>query len=258
MCVIVYKPEGVLLPKDDVLEECFLSNPDGAGWMMRTRDDRVLIRKGYMNIDDLLDSIHGIRHLDDRELVIHFRWATHGSKSQGNTHPFPITKKKNMLRSLSTICDYALMHNGIINDVKNKDSTLSDTMCLVKLIAGSNEFTKYVQSTLKLGKYIIMDRRETRMYGKFIKENDCFFSNTSFRMDYLNQIQSYYGRAWKRADEVTIDLGVPYGNRKELIDWYNKKHGTKLMSIYDIIEDIEMLADLEEMKAMQGKKRVIP
>jgi predicted glutamine amidotransferase len=258
MCIIVYKPEGIVLPKDDVLEECFISNPDGAGWLMRTADDRVLIQKGFMSIDSLLDSIHSIRHLTDRELVIHFRWATHGSKSQGNTHPFPITKKKHMLRSLSTVCDYALMHNGIVSSVKNKDDTLSDTMCLVKLIAGSSEFTKYVQDILKLGKYIIMDSRETRMYGKFIVDSACFFSNTSYKFEYtyLNQAPSYGGR-WSCDDKIT-DIDISDGNRMELVEWYNKKHGTKCISIYDIIEDVEMLAELEEMKAMQGKKRVIP
>ncbi len=64
-----------------------------------------------MTVDALLQSLHSIPGLKDTELVIHFRFATHGDKTPGNTHPFPVTNKIHMLRKVRATVDHALVHN---------------------------------------------------------------------------------------------------------------------------------------------------
>ena len=36
MCIIVYKPAGKRLPSENILKNCFINNPDGAGIMIKT------------------------------------------------------------------------------------------------------------------------------------------------------------------------------------------------------------------------------
>jgi hypothetical protein len=51
MCIIVYKPKGIELPKEDILKNCFDNNADGAGYMYAHKG-KVLIHKGFMDWED--------------------------------------------------------------------------------------------------------------------------------------------------------------------------------------------------------------
>jgi len=100
MCQAILKPEGIVIRKRN-LEISFKGNPHGAGYAYREKDGTVWYSKGFMSFKKFwLD----YRKVQTKEAIIHFRWATHGGKEEGNTHPFVVGDNA------------ALIHNGILSD----------------------------------------------------------------------------------------------------------------------------------------------
>ena len=53
MCVILYKPKNVKLPKDNILFNCFMNNDDGAGYTYAVNNN-VIVKKGFLNYTDFI------------------------------------------------------------------------------------------------------------------------------------------------------------------------------------------------------------
>lgn len=111
MCIAIYKPADKKLSKE-LLENCWDSNPDGAGFMYN-HNGKLKITKGFMTFDRFFASFNNLQH---KTAVLHFRIKTHGKANEENTHPFFVAD------------NLGFVHNGIINKVStssNKD--MSDT-----------------------------------------------------------------------------------------------------------------------------------
>lgn len=103
MCLASFIPAGLTMP-DAYVREAVAQNPHGAG-IAYARDGEVHIVKGIFRVATLL------RHLESLAAyprAVHMRWATHGSVSKGNCHPFRVAR------------DCAVIHNGIITGYGSK------------------------------------------------------------------------------------------------------------------------------------------
>jgi hypothetical protein len=110
MCLIVHRPVGIKTPSD-WFDNALANNPDGWGIVAST--GRALsIARGL----DPKKFHTALKTFKDKEVLIHFRFATHGSVSVENCHPF-------------TICDggFAVVHNGVINIDTSSNEDLSDS-----------------------------------------------------------------------------------------------------------------------------------
>ena len=129
MCVAIYKPENIQTPSLDTLKKCWDANPDGAGFALCTGGDKyaIEIHKGYMTWKQFKAAFEKYRLADfARDMLLHFRIATHGGISPGNTHPFSLTKDVKLLKHTNVRTNYALIHNGILPIKPEGD--ISDTM----------------------------------------------------------------------------------------------------------------------------------
>lgn len=107
MCIICYKPANKDIPAA-ILRECFFRNPDGAG-VTYVDQSRIVIKKGIKTADELVELIDG---LQDRELVIHCRIASHGMVvNEDNCHPFYIAARVNE-ETKEPNFEYSVSHNG--------------------------------------------------------------------------------------------------------------------------------------------------
>ena len=144
MCIIAVKPKGVKITDQimNVLENCWIWNPDGAG-LMTPSANGISISKGFMDWDDLEQYLEVYNEeLSDSQVVFHFRWATHGLTNQENCHPFPITSDIDLLTSLEVDSKIGMVHNGIIDRCADVNSKISDTMKFCKFISNlPNNFT---------------------------------------------------------------------------------------------------------------------
>mgnify|MGYP007022380159 CR=1 FL=1 len=61
MCILLVKPKGVMIPSDETLQQCFKSNPDGAGIAYCTKDRKIVIKKGLMTYESLIAEVRDIQ-----------------------------------------------------------------------------------------------------------------------------------------------------------------------------------------------------
>ena len=92
---------------DETIEQMFVRNSDGAGYMY-VDHGRVRIRKGFMKLVDLKQSLASLGDVTDIPMVFHFRITTHGG-TQANCHPFPVTSVVSFLQAEKVICDLGMV-----------------------------------------------------------------------------------------------------------------------------------------------------
>ena len=113
MCIIIVKPKNKKLPAD-CINNCWSANHDGAG-IMYAIDGKIHMKK-YKYLKELKKEYNKIKDTigNKTDIVLHFRFATHGTKDIENVHPFMVHDK------------LAFCHNGIF-DIEIENPLHSDT-----------------------------------------------------------------------------------------------------------------------------------
>lgn len=140
MCVIALKRSGFPLPSDEILKQCWDSNPDGGGFMF-AKDGKVHIRKGFMKFKKMMEALAELP--DDIKngcMILHFRIGTHGAVSKECTHPFPVCDSYEQMRLTESVCDVGMAHNGVISFAASQSGVtsggqVSDSMWFAKNVA---------------------------------------------------------------------------------------------------------------------------
>lgn len=232
MCIIVFKPRKVSFPSREILENCFLNNDDGAGYMY-AYNNRVFIRKGFMNFEDFWKNLNEDRKKvgDKNAFVMHFRITTQGGVKKHLCHPYPLSKDMNKLKWLRLNCEIGVAHNGIISLTSDsgtytydsskktyikstKELDHNDTMKFItdylSLIIKDKDFYKD-KDTLELiaklcqSKLAILDGTgHCELIGNgWVKNDGCYFSNSSFQKSVFigSGWGSYYNNTGDMFDE---------------------------------------------------------
>ena len=181
MCVAIYKPAGIETPSLDTLKQCWDANPDGAGFALRTEGEYSIgIHKGYMTWKQFKAAFEKYRLADFAgDMLLHFRIATHGGISPGNTHPFSLTKDVKLLKHTNVRTNYALIHNGIL-PIKPKGD-ISDTMefCrrMAPLYQNIPSAFNLIEGMTGNNKIAVMTRERVHLFGQWECVKGVYFSN---------------------------------------------------------------------------------
>lgn len=182
MCVAIYKPENVQTPSLDTLKKCWDTNPDGAGFALCTGGDKyaIEIHKGYMTWKQFKVAFEKYRLADFAgNMLLHFRIATHGSISPGNTHPFSLAGDVKLLKHTNVLTNYALIHNGILPIKPERD--ISDTMefCrrLAPLYQNIPSVFNLIEGMTGNNKIAVMTRERVHLFGQWENIDGVYFSN---------------------------------------------------------------------------------
>ena len=201
MCVAIYKPKKTNLPSLEILKQCWDSNPDGAGFALRTeREYSIEIHKGYMTWKQFVTAYEKY-HLADftGDLLLHFRIATHGGISPGLTHPFSLTKDVKLLKHTNVRTNYALIHNGMLPI--ESESDISDTMefCrrLAPLYQNSPAALELIQGMAGNNKIAVMTRDKVHLFGEWECIDGVYFSNTLWDWP-----EEFYLPTWKELQQL--------------------------------------------------------
>lgn len=174
MCLIIDSPAGTIVDRR-LLANGISDNPDGWG-IMSAADGSIIIDRGMSprKFTNALNRHHG------RDLTVHFRWATHGSKNVDNCHPFIFGGGR-----------YALVHNGIMS-VPTIHKNMSDTRHFVNYILepmltgrpelfGTDYFASILEDMIgRNNKLVILRNDNTRMIinrDEGLDHQGCWLSN---------------------------------------------------------------------------------
>ena len=192
MCIIMSKPAGIEFPDIITLRNCWDNNPHGAGYAVAYRE-KVHIRKGFMTWEDFMESIN-FDQLVKYSCVFHFRYATHGSRSGGNCHPFPVSGnlKQEEIRTY-----VAIAHNGVIPNIQITEDDYSDTMSYVsETISPFWEYCKekgarYMYSIKRNKENLLQETRSKWSFlfgdgkiinvGQGVRRDGIWYSNAGFQ-----------------------------------------------------------------------------
>lgn len=215
MCIIVVKRSGIRIG-DDILRECFASNPDGAGFAV-AKNGELRIRKGYFKFDEFSRAFKRFCAKRDSALL-HFRIKTHGSVSKDNCHPYSVS---------DTV---AMAHNGVLTDFRpDKDDDRSDTKVFVDAVIKKlppnwekNEgINALIRSSIGYSKLAFINSTgEFRIYNEKsgIWEDDIWFSNTSFRKIIYHAKPVTYSSGWKYTKPKDNILALPINDTNEKVN----------------------------------------
>lgn len=209
MCIAIIKPMGEKSPTMDAFKNSFDSNKDGAGFSFNY-NDMIYVRKGLMTFeafeDAYLKCYKGFS-LDYSTVFIHFRIATAGGVSEGNTHPFPVVKDFDEMKKVNNLITkgFVGMHNGILQIESSKDA--SDTMHYFQTIAGldfwsDERIQKLVALSTSGSKVAFLNRQgKFQYYGSWLNDSGCLFSNTSYKTT-PTMYTCYGGEFWREGNKV--------------------------------------------------------
>ena len=117
MCMLCVIPPQVL-PSREKLENSALNNPDGFGFAIAIPSEGRILVERTMNADDSINAFLAMRaKYPEGYAIWHARYATHGSTTLDNCHPFYVGSD-----GLTV-----LAHNGVLPTEEGKGELRSDT-----------------------------------------------------------------------------------------------------------------------------------
>jgi hypothetical protein len=170
MCLIAIGKCADILAAD--VKEMWSSNSDGAG-VAAHKDGKPYPIKGIMKLQQLMRVLKTIPA--DQMIAVHFRWATHGAVTPGNTHPFRVDN------------DTLLMHNGVLSEFgqagKNGES---DSKHLARVLGQVDVKDRAAVLKSLSGKYCLITPTNFHMYGHFTKQKEVHYSNMFWERRHYN------------------------------------------------------------------------
>lgn len=239
MCIAIYKPSEKVISRS-TLENCFNSNPDGAGVAYRKNiEDKITIEKGFFDFKDFYSFY---KQLDKSlEMLIHFRIGTSGKLNKNNCHPFLVNNKD------------ALIHNGVLKHFPfTKKRSDTNYLCNI-LLNGINLNHSGLQNILEIaigtnkiaimpfGKPVVILNESLGEY-----KDDIWFSNDSYKCTWnysigLNNFPYSVYKSNKADSEVYEsydDEKLQYYLQSELDLIYSRYPEMKNLCLYDMEDSL--------------------
>jgi len=118
MCMLCVIPPNVI-PSRDKLENSALNNPHGFGFAIAVPSKNRIISERTMNADESINRFLKLRgEFPEGYAMWHARYATHGSMTIDNCHPFRLGGNDKLTY---------IGHNGVLPTIETKGEHRSDT-----------------------------------------------------------------------------------------------------------------------------------
>lgn len=258
MCLLTFMPEDVM-PDMERFKEASIQNADGFGFAIL--ESKGFVKAHSMNFNEVANRFVDARAKHKGPAIFHFRWATHGSETIDNCHPFTLGDDPTSV----------VGHNGILDVQIPKDDKRSDTKVfaedIMPAIGGitSLDDTEYFNTMEKWAggnKLVFLTHHDDAKYSWYILnshlghwDEDMWWSNSSYKkyngITYRTTAAKMYDSSglWGYDDD---DYGYEHNNTLYRWDYENRKYISTvngddvevLSNMYD--DEAELLMDEEE------------
>lgn len=231
MCVIIHQPKDNRQVTLEEFQSAWQSNPHGF-WLMYFSNDKVCVEKSMKMMEswDIYNNLASELEWET-DFVLHFRWATHGSKNLDNTHPFPCGNGK------------YLVHNWVLGYESQvpSETDYSDTRLFASTLEkfpwewlDSEVMCDFVQSVCTWDKVLVMDNTWKVYYfgdkwemspdWKLWASNDSpfhgykYYGETDYRLSEEEKLLKegfFEDGIWISNKEYCERYGIPYDSK----DW---------------------------------------
>lgn len=227
MCVIAFSPKGVDIPSVQQIKQMWQHNPDGAGYAYVNKKGKVVYKKGFMSLSELLAEFEAPERFKNTNFAIHFRIGTSGKNDKATCHPFPVSNCFGDLRKTDGEADSVLFHNGILSEGGISSPLASDTQDFViamyplfKKFNKSKTRDYFIEELIEGSRLLVLYKNNAfKMFGKWEKDGDIWVSNTSYKYSYSWYGSGYYGYTEYGYDDYgdwgAIYDGGYYGGKKK-------------------------------------------
>ncbi len=247
MCVIAFSPKGVDIPTEKQIRDMWSHNPDGAGYAYVNKKGKVVFRKGFMKLEDLLKDLEAPERFKTTNFAIHFRIGTSGENDKATCHPFPISNNFGELRKTEGEADSVLFHNGILSNGGLASPLASDTQDFVIAMAPllqkynrSKTRDFFIEELTKGNRLLILYKNNAfKMFGDWQKDGDLWVSNLSYKYDYQWYGSGYYGWQEYYYDDYGLLGSRPLGSKDMAKTNENPVRTEKANAIWQEIIDKE-------------------
>ena len=220
MCLLTFIP-GYVSPDMDRFTIAAQNNPDGFGFCILEKSGFVTAHG--MNFSEVADKFIDARTKHQGPAIFHFRWATHGSETVDNCHPFYLGNDPLSMMG----------HNGILPVAIEKGDDRSDTRVFAQDIMPAvggitalddDDYFKRLSEWAKGSKLVFITNNDDTKYEWYIInekdghwDKDMWWSNYSYeRARYTySSLSSYnnYGYGWRNSwddDIVVVENGKAF------------------------------------------------
>ncbi len=170
MCVICIKPANVQLPNKQIIRAMAECNPDGFGFAATNG-----MNCKTMDFNTFYKSLKNVPA--SAAIIMHFRWATHGSTNVRNCHPF-YDKETNVW----------FAHNGVLPIDSTNDRTDSEIYFRSDLVPAikkyglaSRDFDSVADRLRGTSRFAYMQGEQIYIQGDYYEHGGCYFSNLNWR-----------------------------------------------------------------------------
>lgn len=174
MCVIIVCPRGVDIPSKKILQQAKSINRHGFGFVSESKYFRS------MDFEEFYRELKSVSKSEN--IIIHMRYATHGSVKLSNCHPFFYK-------------DFYFAHNGILDVRPINDTTDSETAFKTKIFASiihdgydSEEFDCKCRALAGSSRFAFMRNGDIKLMGTYYEVGGIYYSNIRFLSHDINAI----------------------------------------------------------------------
>ena len=239
MCIAIYKPEGKVISKA-TLQECYSSNPDGAGFMYN-QGKKLHIEKGFFSFDSFYDAFK--KH-ESKQAVIHFRIKTHGKIDTANCHPFAVNNS------------IGFVHNGVITgygDADFSDTVRFNEAILRPLVSKwgnlalfQDPIIELIENRIGYSKLVFLDRHGNHLImneSKGVWDDGVWYSNTSYK-PYIAPVTASYSKStydWKsnRFNSYYDDVDYYDPPVAKPVTTIKRKYGVTVGDLVELLEEVK-------------------
>ena len=261
MCLLTFMPSDVM-PDMSRFKEASIQNGDGFGFAIL--EQKGFIKAHSMDFNEIANKFSDARDKHKGPAIFHFRWATHGSETVDNCHPFLLGDDPTSV----------VGHNGILDVQIPKDDKRSDTKVfaedIMPAIGGitSLDDEKYLtkmETWAGGNKLVFLTHNDDAKFNWYILnahlghwDQDMWWSNTSYKK-YAAPIPTTYKAThtiWD--DDDDYGYGYQHGGSNYRWDYaarsYVSMHDSTPLEAVEYNDEADLyLEDMEELAMSKFK-----